>query len=68
MTAKADPDALFVAVETFATTLDGQQVIVERGSRWKGELPRRCSSYFLPADQADEPAIAAARAALAARG
>ena len=67
MTDRTDPNALYVAIETFATTLNGQQVVVERGSKWKGELPRRCSAHFVPVDQADEPTVHAARAALMAR-
>lgn len=67
MTDRTDPNALYVAIETFATTLNGQQVVVERGSKWKGELPQRCSAHFLRADEADEPALHAARAALAER-
>ena len=64
---KADPDALHVCVETFATTIDNVPVVVERGSHWRGQVVSLHGDYFIPVDEADEPALHAARAALAAR-
>jgi len=67
MSGKTNTDTLHVCIETFACTDEhGTPIIVERGTNWRGEIVRLHSQFFLPVDQADELAVRAARANLAA--
>jgi hypothetical protein len=60
-------DGLFVCVEDLFANVDGQEVLCKRGSRWRGEVVDLHPEFFVADGEADEPALAKARAALAAR-
>jgi hypothetical protein len=59
MTRKAAGDELHIAVETFFANVNGEALLIRRGTPWRGEVVRLHPDYFCPAsdltyDHADE--------------